>query len=107
MSYLLRIDASPSTESSFSRLVADTFEQSWTGDVIRRDLALTPVEHLGQAGITARTTPPGEHTAEQAAAAALQDELVEEFLGASAYLFAVPMYNYSIPSASRPGWTRP
>jgi FMN-dependent NADH-azoreductase len=24
--------------------------------------------------------------------------LVEEFLGASAYLFAVPMYNYSMPS---------
>jgi FMN-dependent NADH-azoreductase len=29
---------------------------------------------------------------------ALQEELVEEFLGARAYLFAVPMYNYAMPS---------
>jgi FMN-dependent NADH-azoreductase len=35
---------------------------------------------------------------EQAAAAAVQRELIEEFLGAGAYLFTVPMYNYSMPS---------
>jgi FMN-dependent NADH-azoreductase len=98
MSYLLRIDSSASGEQSFSRHVADTFEKYWTGEVIRRDLALNPVAHLDAAGITARITPPSERTAEQRAAAAVQDELVEEFLGASSYLFAVPMYNYAMPS---------
>lgn len=98
MPYLLRVDASASGDASFSRKVADSFTDVWNGDVIRRDLALNPIEHLGAAGITARTTPPGEHTPEQKAAANLQDELVEEFLGANAYLFAVPLYNYSIPS---------
>jgi FMN-dependent NADH-azoreductase len=98
MSYLLRIDASASGESSFSRQVADTFTAAWSGDIVRRDLALDPIDHLNAAGITARTTNPDEHTAEQKAAARLQDELVEEFLGADAYLFAVPLYNYSIPS---------
>lgn len=98
MSYLLRIDASASGDSSFSRQVADSFTAAWSGDVVRRDLALHPVDHLNAAGITARTTKPEEHTPEQRAAARLQDELVEEFLGADAYLFAVPLYNYSIPS---------
>lgn len=54
--------------------------------------------HLSAAGITARVTDPARHTTEQAAAAAVQDELIEEFLGASAYLFTVPMYNLSMPS---------
>ncbi|MYU12211.1 FMN-dependent NADH-azoreductase [Streptomyces sp. SID8361] len=98
MSYLLRIDASASGATSISRQVADSFAAAWSGDVVRRDLALDPVGHLGAAGITARTTPAGEHTPEQRAAALLQDELIEEFLGADAYLFAVPLYNYSIPS---------
>ena len=98
MSYLLRIDSSANGDGSFSRRVADTFEQSWSGEVVRRDLARQPVGHLGIAGITARVTPAAEQTAEQRAAAAVQDELVEEFLGAGAYLFTVPMYNYAMPS---------
>ncbi|QIQ02701.1 FMN-dependent NADH-azoreductase [Streptomyces liangshanensis] len=98
MSYLLRIDASASGESSFSRQVADSFTRAWSGDIVRRDLARDPVDHLNGAGITARTTHPDAHTPEQKAAARLQDELVEEFLGAEAYLFAVPLYNYSLPS---------
>lgn len=98
MTYLLRIDASASGASSISRQVADSFAAAWSGDIVRRDLALNPVDHLGAAGITARTTPADEHTPEQKAAARLQGELIEEFLGAGAYLFAVPLYNYSIPS---------
>ncbi|MGD6741880.1 FMN-dependent NADH-azoreductase [Streptomyces sp. BH106] len=98
MSYLLRIDTSPSGDSSISRQVADSFTAAWSGDVVRRDLALNPVDHLDLSGITARTTITDEHTLEQKAAARFQDELVEEFLGAGAYLFAVPLYNYSMPS---------
>ncbi|WP_406262150.1 NAD(P)H-dependent oxidoreductase [Actinacidiphila glaucinigra] len=98
MSYLLRIDASASGDASVSRKVADSFTAAWAGDVVRRDLALDPVGHLDAAGILSRTTPADEHTPEQKAAARLQDELVEEFLGAGAYLFAVPLYNYAMPS---------
>ncbi|MDV7089136.1 FMN-dependent NADH-azoreductase [Rhodococcus opacus] len=98
MSYLLRIDSSASGTASYSRQVADTFAEAWGGDVVHRDLARNPICHLDAAGITARTTPAHQHTPEQRTAATLQDELVEEFLGASSYLFAVPMYNYSMPS---------
>jgi FMN-dependent NADH-azoreductase len=99
MSYLLHIDSSSLGEASVSRQVAQSFLKDWDGSVIHRDLAAAPVPHISAAGITARDTDPAQHTAEQAAAAALQDELIEEFLGASAYLFTVPMYNLTMPSA--------
>src|SRR5699024_8907025 len=98
MSYLLHIDSSSLDEASISRQVASSFREVWDGPVVHRDLAAAPVPHLSAAGVTARITAPNEHTAEQAAAIAVQDELIEEFLGASAYLFTVPMYNLTMPS---------
>ncbi|RZQ61424.1 FMN-dependent NADH-azoreductase [Amycolatopsis suaedae] len=98
MSYLLHVDSSALGEASISRQVARSFLDGWQGTVVHRDLAAAPVPHLSAAGITARVTDPAQHTDEQAAAAALQDELIEEFLGARAYLFTVPMYNLSMPS---------
>ncbi|SEG67997.1 FMN-dependent NADH-azoreductase [Actinacidiphila yanglinensis] len=98
MSYLLHIDSSSLGEASVSRQVARSFRDQWLGPVVHRDLAASPVPHLDAAGITARITDPALHTPEQAKSAALQDELIEEFLGAEAYLFTVPMYNLSMPS---------
>lgn len=91
MSYLLHIDASSLDEASVSRQVARSFRDEWKGPVVHRDLAVSPAPHLSAAGITARTT-------EQAEAMAVQDELIEEFLGADAYVFTVPMYNLTMPS---------
>ncbi len=98
MSYLLHIDSSSLGEASVSRQVAQAFLDGWEGEVVHRDLAATPVPHLSAAGITARATDPAQYSAEQAAAAAVQDALIEEFLGAGAYLFTVPMYNLTMPS---------
>jgi FMN-dependent NADH-azoreductase len=98
VSYLLHIDSSSLREASVSRQVARSFLEVWDGNVIHRDLAAAPVPHISAAGITARDTDPAQHTDEQAAAAALQDELIDEFLAASAYLFTVPMYNLTMPS---------
>ncbi|MFD7862255.1 FMN-dependent NADH-azoreductase [Streptomyces sp. NPDC059783] len=98
MSYLLHIDSSSLGEASYSRQVAQSFRGQWQGPVVHRDLAASPVPHLSAAGITARITDPAQHTPEQAKAAALQDELIEEFLGAEAYVFTVPMYNLAMPS---------
>ncbi|MEU9323550.1 NAD(P)H-dependent oxidoreductase [Streptomyces canus] len=98
MSYLLHIDASSLSEASISRKVAQSFRAEWQDPVVHRDLAVSPVPHLSAAGISARITDPAQHTPEQAEAAKLQDELIDEFLGAGAYLFTVPMYNLSMPS---------
>jgi FMN-dependent NADH-azoreductase len=97
MSYLLHIDSSSLGEASVSRQVAESFLHGWTGEVVHRDLAADPVPHISAAGITARDTDPAQHTEQQAAASALQDELIDEYLGASAYLFTVPMYNLTMP----------
>jgi FMN-dependent NADH-azoreductase len=100
MSYLLHVNASAFSEAaSVSRQVAATFLDEYHGEVAHRDLAVTPAPHLSAAGVTLRYGPSESWTAEEAAAAAVQDELIEEFLGASAYLFTVPMYNHSMPSA--------
>jgi FMN-dependent NADH-azoreductase len=99
MSYLLHIDSSSLGEASVSRQVAQSFLEGWDGKVVHRDLAATPVPHISAAGVTARDTDPARYTDEQAAAAALQDTLLGELLGAGAYLFTVPMYNLTLPSA--------
>ncbi|WP_323138045.1 NAD(P)H-dependent oxidoreductase [Nocardia sp. alder85J] len=78
--------------------MAASFRDAWQRAVVHRDLAATPVPHLSAAAISARTTEPAGRTPEQAAAAALEEELIGEFLGASAYLFTVPMYNLTMPS---------
>jgi FMN-dependent NADH-azoreductase len=98
MSYLLHIDASALGAGSVSRQVAQSFRDAWQGPVVHRDLALAPVPHITAAGISARTTDPARYTPEQAEAARLQDELIDEFLGAGAYVFTVPLYNLSMPS---------
>jgi FMN-dependent NADH-azoreductase len=99
MSYLLHIDSSSLGEASVSRQVARSFLEGWDGKVVHRDLAAAPVPHISAAGVTARDTDPARYTDEQAAAAALQDTLIGELLGAGAYLFTVPMYNLTLPSA--------
>ncbi|QYN32747.1 NAD(P)H-dependent oxidoreductase [Pseudonocardia sp. DSM 110487] len=98
MSYLLHIDSTAFDAESFSRQVARSFRDAWQGAVVYRDLAATPVPHITAAGVSARLTDPSRHTLEQKAALLIQDELIEEFLGATAYLFTVPMYNYTMPS---------
>ena len=98
MSYLLHIDSSALGSASVSRQVGRSFRAGWPGEVVHRDLAASPVPHLTEAGISARVTGRDQHTPEQAAAVALQDELIAEFLAAGAYLFTVPMYNWSMPS---------
>ncbi len=98
MPRLLHIDASVHPEASVSRAVAASFREAWTGEVVHRDLAARPVPHLTRDGVGARSVDPTDHSAEQAMAAFLQEELIGELLAADAYLFAVPMYNFSIPS---------
>lgn len=99
MARLLHIDASLDPAESVSRAVAASFREAWQGEVVYRDLGKHPVPHLTGAGVAARAVDRAEHTPEQAVAASLQDELISEVESADAYLFAVPMYNFSIPSA--------
>src|SRR5699024_5254217 len=98
MSYLLHIDSSALGEASISRHVADSFLDHWDGTVVHPDPDAAPVRHPDAAGGAARETDPAAPAEGQSAAVALQDSLLEDFLGARAYLFTVPMYNLTVPS---------
>lgn len=100
---LLHVDSSALSVGSVSKEIADTFRKTWQeahpdGEITHRDLGRNPVPALDEAAIHAAYIPAEQHTAEQAAAYAQRTELVDEVFAADAYLFTVPMYNWSVPA---------
>ncbi|MGH3803480.1 MAG: FMN-dependent NADH-azoreductase, partial [Pseudonocardiaceae bacterium] len=80
-----------------------TFRAAWlqahpNGEVIHRDLGREPVPPPPEDAIIAGFIPAVDRTAEQVAAFEPRERLIREFLDADAYLFTVPMYNWSIPA---------
>lgn len=106
MSTLLQINASlAGAEGQSSRLahrfVADWQAQHPGGHVIMRDLASDPVPHLTAERFQAFLSKPEARTLEQSAAAEYSDALIAELKAADTIVFAVPMYNFSVPSTLR------
>jgi len=101
---LLRIDASSRREGSHSRSLADAFERSWlagrpAGQIVRRDLAASPVAHIAPETIAGFSVAPEQLDDKLRRALKVSDYLIEELLGASEILVSTPMYNFTIPSA--------
>lgn len=106
MSTLLQINASLAGASGQSSRLADRFVAEWIakhpgGHVVKRDLAANPVPHLTAERFQAFLSQPEARTAEQRAAAEYSDALIEEIKSADTVVFAVPMYNFSVPSTLR------
>ena len=106
MSTLLQINASLSGADGVSsrlsqRFVADWKSQHPEGHVIARDLATDPVPHLTAERFQAFLSQPEARTAEQRALSDYSDALIEELKVADTIVFAVPMYNFSVPSTLR------
>ena len=106
MPTLLDIDSSPLAEASISRQLTAEFVRSWKianpdGEVIRRDLATTPIPPLSAAWIGAVYTPEEARTPEQRNLLTLSDTLIGELQAADEYVFGVPMHNFSIPSTMK------
>ncbi len=104
MPQLFRLDASLSTDTSVSREVADTFQKIWSlehpdGVVVRRDLGAAPVPLLDSVAVGARFVPAGERSPAQVAAVRLAETLTDELVSSDAYLFAVPLYNWTNPAS--------
>jgi FMN-dependent NADH-azoreductase len=100
---ILQIDTSPRSEHSHSRMLAREFVEKWSDrhpetKIIRRDLGLNPVPYIDARWVKAKFTPPDEYTPELAAALALSEELIDEFMASDRYVISVPMYNFSIPA---------
>ena len=99
---LFRLDASIRGVQSVSRQVADTAESAWLrvdpdGQVVRRDLAETPVPvDAWPLAVAGNWTPADQRTPEQLAARALAGTLADELVAADTYVFAAPLYNFGV-----------
>jgi len=96
---LLHIDSSITGSNSVSRLLtADLVNAERTLhpdlEVIYRDLAAEPLQHLSGAHLAAASGATPEDGVDLTASAAV----LEEFLAADIIVIGAPMYNFSIPS---------
>ncbi|MBF2050514.1 MAG: NAD(P)H-dependent oxidoreductase [Elainella sp. C42_A2020_010] len=103
MAHILHLDSSPRGDRSISRQLTKRFITSWTkafpeDSITYRDLGHYPVPFIDENWIAASFASPEARTPELAAAIALSDQLVDEFLAADYYIFGIPMYNLSIPA---------
>jgi len=108
MKTLLRIDSSPRVARSHSRVLTASFAEAWLranagGRAIHRDLGAAPVPVVSEEWIAAAFIDPAQQTAEQRAAIAISNELVDELVGADEVVIGAPMYNFGI-SASLKAW---
>ena len=106
MSTLLQINASLAGADGQSSRLANRFVADWQaqhpgGHVIMRDLASDPVPHLTAERFQAFLSQPDARTAEQRVVSEYSDALIEELKAADTIVFAVPMYNFSVPSTLR------
>ena len=67
--------------------------------VVERELTAASIPHLEMATLAALGIPADQRDAAQAELVAFADRLIEEVEQADAIVLAVPMYNFSVPSA--------
>lgn len=100
---ILRIDSSMRQEGSVSRVLADEVVSKLHADlphaeILLRDLK-SGVGHVNSAWRDASLEAPGSRSCEDRAILAQSDALKAEVKCADIIVFAVPIYNFSIPAA--------
>ena len=104
MSKLLVVNTSPRLKESKSRALAADYVAAWRaahpeGTVRTEDLAMDLPPHVDEDFIAAMFTPVDARNAEQTALLARSDGYIEDLNWANTIVFALPMHNFSIPSA--------
>ena len=104
MSKVLYIQASPRTERSWSRSVADafisTYNEDHPNDIVETiDLFDANLPTFGEAAAQGKDNimHGHENTPEDKAAWDAVESVIEEFNSADKYVFAVPMWNFGVP----------
>jgi FMN-dependent NADH-azoreductase len=100
---LFHVDASAKRETSNSRALARFFienlrSQGVEVEVDYLDVSVDTPEHVTQAFAAATYRAENERTPEMKATLAASDALCKRLFEADAFLFAMPMYNWSMPS---------
>jgi FMN-dependent NADH-azoreductase len=101
MPTILHIDSSPRIKQSFSRQLGKEFIDLWKsnhpGDkIVYRDLGRKPIPYASETWVDASHSP--ALTAVQKRALKLSDELVDELLAADRFVFAIPVYDLTVPA---------
>jgi FMN-dependent NADH-azoreductase len=96
---LLHIDSSALGQHSVTReltaaTVASYRERETGADVTYRDLAAEPLTHWSPVG-----GDPAAMSPEQQVEAAINEEVLQEFLAADVVVIGAPMYNFGVPSS--------
>lgn len=101
---LLHIDSSPLGEASVSRHLTAAIAKAWQEakpetEVVYRDLALAPPDHLTAELLKVVKFRDLENLSpRQKEELVLTDSLVDEVLAADAIIIGAPMYNFSVPT---------
>ena len=106
MKTLLQISSGIGSSNGISAQLAEEYSQQWLarnpdGRIVKRDLAVESVPHLTAERFQAFATPQMQRTPEQQVIAQYSDSLIAEVIAADVIVFAVPMYNFSVPSTLR------
>lgn len=101
---IMHVDASAKRERSNSRALSRYFlerlrEQHVDLDIDYLDVRVDTPPHVTEAFAIATYTPADQRTDAMKATLASSDALCERLLAADALVFAMPMYNWSMPSA--------
>lgn len=100
---LLHVNSSARYEGSVSRELAAFFVAQLRlhhskFDVEYLDISENPPPHVNELQVEAHATPPDKQTREMREAIRRSDVLIDQLLSVDACLFAMPMYNFSVPS---------
>jgi FMN-dependent NADH-azoreductase len=104
MRNILFVSSSPRGWNSYSHqfashIVDDLKARHRGAKVVVRDVAKEPLPHVDAAFVTGRALPPEKRSPAEVKAFALSDILLAELEAADVVVFAVPMYNFSVPSS--------
>lgn len=106
MKTLLKIQASLAGSAAQSTQLADHLIAQWLhtqprGQIVTRDLALDAIPHLTGERFQSFLSAPHERTPAQQQVVDFSDRLIQELQDADVVVFAVPMYNFGVPSTLR------
>jgi FMN-dependent NADH-azoreductase len=99
---LFRLDASPRTDGSHSRQIADIVQTELRSadealTVTNREIAIDPLgSNVWWDAVTASMTAESDRSSQQQAAVAQAAALVDELVAADAMIFAVPLFNFGV-----------
>lgn len=103
MATMLYVASSVRTSGSQSAELAHFFVEHFTKkahdtQLIERDIGINPPPHPTPAYAMANYTPPDQRTPDMIEALKISDELIDELITSDYIVFAIPMYNFSVPS---------